>query len=42
VLSKARSRSKPLQRAELLTRPNTDPLFVDVAAYTDFYRLRAG
>ncbi len=34
--------TKPLQRAELLSRPNTDPVFVDVAAYTDFYRLRAG
>ena len=32
----------PLQKAELLSRPNTDPVFVDVAAYTDFYRLRAG
>jgi len=32
---------KPLQRAELLSRPDTDPVFVDVAAYTDFYRLRA-
>lgn len=34
--------TKPLQRAELLSRPTTDPVFVDVAAYTDFYRLRAG
>jgi hypothetical protein len=34
--------TQPLQRAELLSRPNTDPVFVDVAAYTDFYRLRAG
>jgi hypothetical protein len=33
---------KPLQRAELLSRADTDPVFVDVAAYTDFYRLRAG
>jgi len=33
---------KPLQKAELLSRPETDPVFVDVAAYTDFYRLRAG
>jgi hypothetical protein len=32
---------KPLQKAELLSRPDTDPVFVDVAAYTDFYRLRA-
>ena len=34
--------AKPLQRAELLSRPTTDPVFIDVAAYTDFYRLRAG
>jgi hypothetical protein len=34
--------TKPLQRAEMLSRPTTDPVFVDVAAYTDFYRLRAG
>ena len=33
---------KPLQKTEMLSRPETDPLFVDVAAYTDFYRLRAG
>lgn len=33
---------KPLPKAELLSRPETDPVFVDVAAYTDFYRLRAG
>lgn len=32
----------PLTRTELLTRPATDPIFVDTAAYTDFYRLRAG
>jgi hypothetical protein len=31
----------PLKREELLSRPKTDPLFVDVANYTDFYRLRA-
>ncbi len=34
--------AKPLQKAEMLSRPATDPVFVDVAAYTDFYRLRAG
>ena len=32
---------EPLTYDELLTRPDTDPLFVDVAAYTDYYRLRA-
>ncbi|WP_293679907.1 alpha/beta hydrolase domain-containing protein [uncultured Phenylobacterium sp.] len=32
----------PLQRAELLKRPKTDPVYVDVANATDFYRLRAG
>ncbi len=32
----------PLSRTELLKRPATDPLYVDIANYTDFYRLRAG
>jgi hypothetical protein len=32
---------EPLTYEELLTRPDSDPLFVDVAAYTDYYRLRA-
>jgi hypothetical protein len=32
----------PLQKAQLLSRPTTDPVFVDIAAYTDFYRLRVG
>ncbi|RBY90638.1 hypothetical protein DQ240_00730 [Blastococcus sp. TF02A-26] len=32
---------EPLTYEEMLTRPDTDPLFVDVAAYTDYYRLRA-
>lgn len=32
----------PLQRTELLTRPASDPLYVDIANYSDFYRLRAG
>jgi hypothetical protein len=34
--------AKPLASNEILHRPDTDPVFVDVAAYTDFYRLRAG
>jgi len=34
--------AKPLAWFELMRRPDTDPVFVDVAAYTDFYRLRAG
>ena len=33
---------RPLYRSELMTRPHTDPLYVDIANYTDFYRLRAG
>ncbi len=32
----------PLRPEQVLRRPRTDPFFVDVAAYTDFYRLRAG
>ena len=32
----------PLPRRDLLTRPRTDPIYVDVANFTDFYRLRAG
>jgi hypothetical protein len=31
-----------MSRAELLHDPRTDPLYVDMANYTDFYRLRAG
>ena len=31
----------PRTPAEVLRRPSTDPVFVDVATYTDFYRLRA-
>lgn len=34
--------AKPLAWFELMRRPDTDPVFVDVGAYTDFYRLRAG
>ena len=32
----------PLERTALLRRPKTDPAYVDVANFTDFYRLRAG
>jgi Alpha/beta hydrolase domain len=32
----------PLSPSQLLTRRASDPLFVDIANYTDFYRLRAG
>lgn len=32
---------KPLAAAALLSRPASDPLLIDTAAYTDFYRLRA-
>jgi len=32
---------RPLPARTLLRRPRTDPLFVDVANYTDFYRVRA-
>ena len=32
----------PLERLDLLHHPKTDPLYVDMANYTDFYRLRAG
>lgn len=32
----------PLSRAQLLSRPATDPVYVDIANFTDFYRLRAG
>ncbi|UGQ13981.1 hypothetical protein LO772_10470 [Yinghuangia sp. ASG 101] len=31
----------PLTPRQVLRRPKTDPVFVDVAAYTDYYRLRA-
>jgi hypothetical protein len=37
-----RANGRPLTYARLLRRPRTDPLLVDVANYTDFYRLRAG
>ncbi len=32
----------PLTRQQLLHRPATDPVYVDIANFTDFYRLRAG
>lgn len=32
---------RPLTWRELLRRPATDPLFVDIANYTDYWRLRA-
>jgi hypothetical protein len=32
----------PLAPQALLKRPTSDPLYVDMANYTDFYRLRAG
>jgi Alpha/beta hydrolase domain len=31
----------PLKYTQLLTRPHSDPIFIDTVAYTDFYRLRA-
>ncbi|CAN5202209.1 hypothetical protein BH11PSE2_BH11PSE2_20200 [soil metagenome] len=31
----------PLTRLQLMSRPKTDPLYIDVANYTDYYRLRA-
>lgn len=31
----------PLTPAQLLSRPRSDPVVVDVAAFTDFYRVRA-
>ena len=31
----------PLTPSQLLRRPDSDPIVVDVATYTDFYRLRA-
>ena len=37
-----RQNGRPLPYRVLLHRPRTDPLLVDVANYTDFYRLRAG
>ena len=33
---------RPLSYKKLLSHPDTDPGLVDVANYTDFYRLRAG
>ena len=31
----------PLMPTELLSRPKSDPLLVDIASYTDYYRIRA-
>lgn len=31
----------PLSRHDILHRPKSDPIYVDVANYTDFYRVRA-
>lgn len=36
-----RPNGRPLPASRILTRPATDPFFVDVPTYTDFYRLRA-
>jgi hypothetical protein len=33
--------AKPLAPADLLKRPSSDPFYIDIANYTDFYRLRA-
>jgi len=32
---------RPYTRRQMLSRPQTDPVYVDVANYTDYYRLRA-
>jgi hypothetical protein len=32
---------KPLAAAAILRRPTSDPFYIDIANYTDFYRLRA-
>jgi hypothetical protein len=32
---------KPLPSSAILTRPASDPFYIDIANYTDFYRLRA-
>jgi hypothetical protein len=37
-----RPNGHPLAYRRMLRRPRTDPVLVDVANYTDFYRLRAG
>jgi hypothetical protein len=37
-----RPNGRPLAYRRILRRPRTDPGLVDVANYTDFYRLRAG
>ena len=35
----ANAGASPLQPAQLLSRPASDPFFIDVANYTDFYRV---
>lgn len=35
------SNARPLTPSELLRRPQSDPFYIDIANYTDFYRLRA-
>lgn len=37
-----RADGRPLSYHRMLRRPRTDPRLIDVANYTDFYRLRAG
>jgi hypothetical protein len=32
---------RPYTRAQMLRRPQSDPFYIDVANYTDYYRLRA-
>ena len=32
---------KPLDATAILSRPDSDPYYIDIANYTDFYRLRA-
>jgi hypothetical protein len=36
-----RLNGRPLPASRILTRPDTDPFYVDVVSYTEFYRLRA-
>jgi Alpha/beta hydrolase domain len=35
-----RPERSPLTAGEILTRPDSDPFYVDVTSYTDYYRLR--
>ena len=34
------ARGEPLTAAEMLSRPESDPFFVDITSYTEYYRLR--